>query len=277
MNIKEKVLFIQQNETKIKNASDKEGFEAIKMLTDNFTDLADDLFDEKSIAGIEKLFLVLQGSPSKGDTKSTKSEQEPVKQESAKSAPKKDKKQAKPKEVFQGEYVRKETAEHIVIKKFLALRKQVAPAALCLNAYVKLQKKLTSGEISKSNVHNSNLIMSIQGAYYNFLKGKDKELTLSEEKLIEASKLVANEKKYGTVRMMSEFVGWTGKTKTMEQIKSFINRSENVLKDSPKNAPYFEELQKAIKELSQTEPSMSIVPESIGLEGLGSNFAFHVR
>lgn len=277
MNIKEKLMFIQQNESKIKSPSDKEGFDAIKMLTDNFTDFADDLFDEKSIAGIDKLYKVLQASSAKDSPKPNNVEQEPVSQESAKSEPKKSKRQAKPKEVYQGEYVRKETAEHSVIKKFLALRKQVAPAALCLNAYVRLQKKLTSGEISKSNVHNSNLIMSIQGAYYNFLKGKDKELTLSEEKLIEASKLVDNEKKYGTVKMMSEFVGWTGKTKTMEQIKSFITRSENVLKDSPKNAPYFEELQKAVKGLTQTESSMSIVPESIGLEGLGSNFAFHVR
>lgn len=296
-NIQNKVLYINHHQERISNPADKEAFDAIKLLTDNFTDLADDLFDEKSIAGIEKLYKVLQSAAPDGEKQrvyfikptqdevleETKEEEqqeeaqpEVKKQDKPKAEPKK-KKEAKPKETFQGDFVRKETVEHVVVKKFLALRKQNAPAELCLNAYVKLQKKLASGELSKANVQHPNLIMSIQGAYYSFLKGKHTSLTLSEEKLIEASNFVSNEKKYGTVRLMSEFVGWTGKSKTIEQLENFIKRANKVISESPKNAPYLEELEKTVKALAKIEPSMSIIPEAIGLEGLGQNFAIHVR
>jgi hypothetical protein len=172
--------------------------------------------------------------------------------------------------------VYRESIEHKIVSRFLGLRAKNAPESLVLNAYTDLQKKIANQEIRKTN-HHADLIKAIQGSYYNFLTKSDvKELILSEKLNAEAVYLFDHERRYSSVKLMAEFAGWTGKSKTVAQIKLFVTKAENVLQNSHILDPYNDELKEVVKSLKSAKEGQSIVPESIGLSGLGSLFAIKV-
>lgn len=177
---------------------------------------------------------------------------------------------------YNGGFVAKESIEHKIVSRFLGLRAKDAPESLVLNAYTQLQKMIANQEVRKTNPH-ADLIKAIQGSYYNMLTKADiKKLVLSESLNAKAIYLFDNERRYSSVKFMSEFAGWTGKSKTLKQIELFVKKAENVLKEGKGTDPYHDELKAVVKSLSSAKEGQSIVPESIGLSGLGSVFAIKV-
>jgi len=187
--------------------------------------------------------------------------------------------EANPKKVepeYAGGFVALESVEHKIISRFLGLRAKDAPESLVLNAYTDLQKKIANQEVRKTNKF-ADLIQAIQGSYYNMLTKSDvKTLVLSEKFTAVAVYLFDNERRYSSVKLMSEFAGWTGKSKTLKQIKLFLAKAENVIKEGKGTDPYHHELENVVKSLKSAQEGHSIVPELIGLSGLGSIFAIHV-
>ncbi len=187
--------------------------------------------------------------------------------------------EANPKKVepeYAGGFVSHESIEHKIVSRFLGLRAKDAPESLVLNAYTDLQKKIANQEVRKTN-NFADLIQAIQGSYYNLLTKSDvKTLVLSEKFTAVAVYLFENERRYSSVKLMTEFAGWTGKSKTLKQIELFLKKSENVIKEGKGTDPYHQELMDVVKTLKSAKEGQSIVPESIGLSGLGSVFAIKV-
>lgn len=292
MNTIEKVKEIANHGEHFKNISevDFKSFEMLRDLTDNFKDIDESLFDDdfkKEIDILHSKIVKEDKQDSAKDKpkadKKVKSEAEPKSetetgtkpQSEKKEGNKKAEKEAKVVEEYKGKYVTKESVEHVIVRRFLALRAKGSQPHLCKNAYVNLQKMIEGREVRKTSEY-ADLIMAIQNSYYKLVKGATKELELVDAQLVTAMSVFENEKRYGSVELMSTYAGWSGLTKTEKQIANYLVRAENVLKASKHSDPYYDELVSVVKALKEAKAGDIIVPESVGLSGLGSEYGIKV-
>ncbi len=177
----------------------------------------------------------------------------------------------KPKEEFKGRFVRKESDEHKFVRRFLGIRKH-PEMNLVINAYKELNKSVIDGTLKKEGARHPELIYAMQEAYYNVIMRKANSLELSDNLLQEAENLFNGERRYETVKYLSEYTGWTGKEKTEKQVELFLKKVENALKEAKKSDPYFDELSQVKNTLSKASAGQVIMPKSVGLAGIPKGF-----
>ena len=172
---------------------------------------------------------------------------------------------------FTGTMVRRETEEHRVVRRFLGNRKH-PEMNLIVSAYKELVKSILEGKLRKEGAKNPELLYAIQKSYLNVIEKKANSLDLAANLLDDAHKVFDSERRYDTVKYLSEYTGWTGKEKTEAQVKLFITKVGNAMKTTKKTDPYFDELKQVYDRLKTSKVGNIIMPTQVGLSGIPKGF-----
>ena len=172
---------------------------------------------------------------------------------------------------FTGTMVRRETEEHRVVRRFLGNRKH-PEMNLIVSAYKELVKSILEGKLRKEGAKNPELLYAIQKSYLNVIERKANSLDLAANLLDDAHKVFDSERRYDTVKYLSEYTGWTGKEKTEAQVKLFITKVGNAMKTTKETDPYFDELKQVYDRLKTSKVGNIIMPTQVGLSGIPKGF-----
>ncbi len=172
---------------------------------------------------------------------------------------------------FTGTMVRRETEEHRVVRRFLGNRKH-PEMNLIVSAYKELVKSILEGKLRKEGAKNPELLYAIQKSYLNVIEKKANSLDLKANLLDDAHKVFDSERRYDTVKYLSEYTGWTGKEKSEAQVKLFVTKVGNAMKTTKETDPYFEELKQVYDRLKTSKVGQIIMPTHVGLSGISKGF-----